>query len=305
MRIPINQLFLIGLSVALSFLLWLWVGAQERSEIVVSVPLEYRNLARGMEIFPEKDLVTNVNVWVKGTTNTIKNLKPNEISCWVDLSGTKAGLRNFEIGPDQVKAPYGFSVLRITPSRISLRVEDVVSRKVPVTVRLEGEPAIGFKVTETSVKPSEVEIRGPQSAVASVRQAVTDSIDVSRIQGTHTETVNVGVENSLVRIAKTTSVLVSLNVSEITDVFTMRVPVLVGNTNAQVKFNPKTVRLDLVGPKTFFAQIKNEQIQVVLDVGALEPGVYELTPRVVLDPQAQKKVSVKDVIPPRIHVRIS
>ncbi|MCI0414335.1 hypothetical protein L0222_16280 [bacterium] len=305
MRIPTNQLFLIGLSIGLSFLLWLWVGAQERSEIVVSVPLEYRNLARSLEIFPEKDLVTNVNVWVKGTTNTIKNLKPNEISCWVDLSDTKAGLRNFEIGPDQVKAPYGFSVLRITPSRISLRVDEVVSRKVPVTVRLEGEPAIGFKVSEANVKPSEVEIRGPQSAVAAVRQALTDSIDVSRIQGTHTETVNVGVENSLVRITQTKSVQVTVNVSEITDVFTMRVPVLVGDTNAQVRFNPKTVRLDLLGPKSFFAQIKNEQIQVVLDVGALKPGVYDLTPRVVLDQEAQKKVSVKDITPPRIHVRIS
>ena len=305
MRIPTNQLFLIGLSIGLSFLLWLWVGAQERSEIVVSVPLEYRNLSRGLEIFPDKDLVTNVNVWVKGTTNTIKNLRPNEISCWVDLSETKAGLRNFEIGPDQVKAPYGFSVLRITPSRISLRVEEVVSRKVPVMVRLEGEPAIGFKVSESAVKPSEVEIRGPQSAVAAVRQAVTDSIDVSRIQGVHTETVNVGVANSLVRIVRTTSVLVTLNVSEIKDVFTMRVPVLVENTTAQVKFNPKTVRLDLLGPKAFFAQIKNEQIQVVLDVSGLKPGIYELTPRVVLDPEAQKKVSVKDMIPPRIHVRIS
>jgi YbbR domain-containing protein len=305
MRIPTNQLFLIGASIGLSFLLWLWVGAQERSEIVVSVPLEYRNLQRGLEIFPEKDLVTNVNVWVKGTTNTIKNLKPNEISCWVDLAETKAGLRNFEIGPDHVKAPYGFSVLRVTPSRISLRVEDVVSRKVPVTVRLEGEPAIGFKVSATTVKPAEVEIRGPQSAVATVRQAITDSIDVSRIQGAHTETVNIGVENSLVRIAKTTSVLVTLDVSEITDVFTMRVPVSVGNTNEAVKFNPKTVRLDLLGPKAFLTQIKNEQIQVVIDVSGLKPGIYELTPRVVLDAEAQKKVSVKDIIPPRIHVRIS
>jgi hypothetical protein len=84
----------------------------------------------------------------------------------------------------------------------------------------------------------------------------------------------------------------------------MRVPVQVGTTNAQVKFNPKTVRLDLVGPKGFFTQIKNEQIQVVLDVGALKPGIYELTPRVVLDPEAQKKISVKDIIPPRIHVRM-
>ena len=305
MRIPTNQVFLIGLSILLSFLLWLWVGAQERSEIVVSVPLEYRNLPRGLEIFPEKDFVASVNVWITGTTNTVKNLRPNEISAWIDLSNSKSGLRNFEIGPDQVRGPYGFSVIRITPSRISLRLEEAVSRMVPVTVRLEGEPALGYKVAETSVRPAEVEIRGPQSAVAAVRQAITDSIDVSRIQGTHSETVNIGVENSLVRMVRTTSVQVTVNVSEIKDVFTMRLPISLGDTKAQVKFNPKTVKIDLLGPKTFFSEFKNEQIRVVLDVGGLKPGVYELTPRIELDADAQKKISVKDIIPPRIHVRIS
>ena len=305
MRIPVNQVILIGASIGLSFLLWLWVGAQERSEIVVSVPLEYRNLPRGLEIFPAKDLVTTVNVWVTGTTNTVKNLRPNEISAWIDLANTRAGLRNFEIGPDQVRGPYGFSVIRITPSRISLRLEEAVSRMVPVSVQLDGEPALGYRVAETSVRPSEVEIRGPQSAVASVRHAITDTVDVSRIQGVHSETVNIGVENSLVRLVRTTSVQVTVNVSEIKDVFTLRLPITLGETKAQVRYNPKTVRLELLGPKTFLSAFKDHQIQVMLDVSGLQPGVYELTPRVVLDQDAQKKVTVKDISPPRIHVRIS
>lgn len=305
MRIPTNQVFLVGVSIGLSFLLWFWVGAQERSEIVVSVPLEYRNLPRGLEIFPEKSFVTNVNVWITGTTNTIKNLRPNEISAWIDLSDSRSGLRNYEIGPDQVRGPYGFSVIRITPSRVSLRLEQSVSRMVPVTVRLEGEPALGYKVAETSVRPAEVEIRGPQSAVSDVRQAVTDSIDVSSIQGFHSETVNIGVEHSLVRVVRTKNVQVTLNVAEIKDMFTVRLPITLSDTKSQVRFNPKTVRLELFGPKSFFAQLKNEQVQIILDVGGLKPGVYELTPRVVLDAETQKKISVKDMTPPRIHVRIT
>jgi YbbR domain-containing protein len=204
-----------------------------------------------------------------------------------------------------VRVPYGFSVIRLTPSRISLRVEELVSRIVPVTPRLEGEPAVGFHVAEAIVKPSEVEIRGPQSAVASVRRAMTDSIDVSRIQGLHKEMLNVGVENSSVRIVSPTRVEVSLNIAEITDVFTMRLPVQIDDTKRDVKFNPKIVHVDLIGPKTFFTQMGDQQIQVFLDVNGLKPGVYELTPRVVLDAKAQEKITVKDVTPPRVHVRIS
>jgi hypothetical protein len=305
MKIPTNQLFLIGLSIGLSFLLWVWVGAQERSEIAVSVPLEYRNLPRGLEILPEKDFISTVNVWVKGTAATVKNLHPNEISAWVDLSDTHAGLRNFELGPDEVKVPYGFSVLRINPSRISLRMEQVTSRTIPVTARFEGEPAMGFKLTESSVKPSEVEIRGPQSAVGSVRQAITDSIDVSQIKGPHVETVNIGVENGSVRIVGAKTVQVSMTVSEVKDVYTLRLPVSIGQTKREVKFNPKIVRIDLLGSRSSISEMKNEEIKIFLDIGTLQPGIYELTPSIVIDPRIQKDISVKDVIPPRIHVKIS
>ena len=304
MKLPTSQIFFVVVSITLSFLLWMWVGAQERSEIAVSVPLEYRNLPRGLEILPDKNFISAVNVWVKGTSTTVNNLRPTEISAWVDLSKTRSGLRNFEMGPDEVRVPYGFSVLRINPSRISLRIEEVVTRKIPVTPRFEGEPPLGYKLTETKVTPSEVEIRGPQSAVASVRQAFTDSIDISTIHGPYTETTNVGVENSSVRIADTKMVRVDMNITEVQDVYSVRLPISVSKLPADVKFNPKTIRVDLLGPKTVISEMKNDQVQILLDVAGLKPGVYELTPQIVFAPEIQKKLSVKEVIPARIHVRI-
>ena len=304
MKVPFSQIFLISISIVLSFLLWMWVGAQERSEIAVSVPLEYRNLPRDLEILPDKNFISSVNVWVKGTSTTVNNLRPNEISAWVDLSNTRSGLRNFEMGPDEVRVPYGFSVLRINPSRISLRIEEVVTRSVPVTARLEGEPPLGYKLSESKVTPPEVEIRGPQSAVASVRQAFTDSIDLSNIRGPYTEATNVGIENSSVRIVDSKPVQVYLNVTEIQDVYTIRIPISTDKIPAEVKFNPKIIRIDLLGSKTVLSEIKNDQIQVALDITGLKTGVYELTPQITIAPEIQKKVSVKEVIPPRIHVRI-
>lgn len=304
MKLPLGQAFLILTSIVLSFLLWMWVGAQERSEIAVSVPLEYRNLPRDLEILPDKNFISNINVWVKGTSTTVNNLRPNEISAWVDLSKTRSGLRNFELGPDEVRVPYGFSVLRINPSRISLRVEEVVTRSVPVTPRIEGEPPLGYKLSESKVTPAEVEIRGPQSAVASVRQAFTDSIDLSSIHGPYTEAANVGIENSSVRIVDTKPVQVYLNVTEVQDVYSIRLPISADKISAEVKYNPKAVRIDLLGPKTVISEIKNDQIQVELDLAGLKSGVYELTPQIILAPEIQKKLSVKEVIPARIHVRI-
>jgi hypothetical protein len=39
MRIPSGDLFLMIVSTILALLLWLWLAAEERSEIIVSVPL--------------------------------------------------------------------------------------------------------------------------------------------------------------------------------------------------------------------------------------------------------------------------
>jgi YbbR domain-containing protein len=137
-----------------------------------------------------------VNVWVRGTTASVKNLKPQEISAWVDLQNAKAGERHFELTPSNVNVPYGFSVLRISPSRVNLRIEQVTTRRVPVIPRLHGEPPEGYAVMESTVTPSQVEITGPQSAVSAVRSVITDSIDVSTIKGSHVERVNIGVEKN-------------------------------------------------------------------------------------------------------------
>jgi YbbR domain-containing protein len=305
MKIPANDLLLMICSLGLAILLWMWVGVEERSEIVVSAPLEYRNLPRQFEISSESPPLTSVNIWVKASTTTIKNLRPQEVSAWVDLTGTRPGDKNYELTPENVTVPYGFTVLRISPSRIHLKIEEVVSRFAPVVPRLEGEPPPGYVVSEVTTVPARVEIIGPQSAVSSVRQVTTDSVDVSSVMGSHVEKVNVGLENPAVRLGATKEVTISFKVSEVRDELTLRrMPVTIKGTGGEVRFNPKTVRIEVVAPKRLFAQLSQEKFQVEIDVAGLKPGVYELTPRVVLNPEYQNTVSIKEVIPERIHVRI-
>jgi YbbR domain-containing protein len=304
MRIPSSDLILMGASVGLAVLLWLWVGAEERSEIIVNVPLEYRNLPKGFEIFSDSQLLTSVNVWVSGTTATLKNLRPQEVSAWIDLSDIRPGLKHFELSPDQVKAPYGFTVLRITPSRVDLKIEQAVTRLVSVVPRVEGRLPEGYAMTKTVVVPPQVEIMGPQSAVASISSVTTDPIDLALLKGDHTERVNITVENSAVRLARVKEANVSFSISEITDLITLRqIPVTVTGTERIVKLIPKVVRVDLLAPKSLMPKLSEEQVKAVIQLDGLKPGIYELTPQIILGPE-DKNVTVKAVIPQRIHVRI-
>jgi len=305
MRIPSTNLFLMIASAILAVLLWFWEGAQASSEVIVSAPLEYRNLPKTFEIYTDDSLLSTINVWIRGNTSIVKNLRPQDISAWIDLGETTAGARNFELTSNNVHVPYGLSVLRISPSRVHLRIEQISRRLAPVVPHLEGEPPEGFAITQMAVVPAQVEVTGPQSAVIAVKNVTTDSIDISSIRGSHTEKVNVGVENSSVRLGSTKKVTVSLTVSEIKDLITLRrIPVTVEGTNKAVKYSPRVVRVDLQAPKQWLTKISDEQVQVVLELGGMAPGVYELTPRIVIVDSEKRSISVKSVIPERIHVRI-
>ena len=136
MKLPSNNIVLMIGSAILSILLWMWVGAEERSEVIVSVPVEFRNLPRAYEITSEEELVSKVNLRAKGSTASIRNLKPQEITAWIDLQDTTPGQRNFEDNSESVRVPYGFNSSRISPS--GLNIEETVHRKVDVMPRIIG-----------------------------------------------------------------------------------------------------------------------------------------------------------------------
>lgn len=305
MKLPSNNIVLMIGSGILSILLWMWVGAEERSEVIVSVPLEFRNLPRAFEITSNEELVSKANLWVKGSTASIRNLKPQEITAWIDLQDTKPGLRNFELTPESVRVPYGFTVLRISPSQVSLKIEETIRKKVDVMPRIIGEPPEGFAVKETTVTPPQVEIIGPQSQVNSLRHVITDSIDVSSLKQDYTERVRIGTTNTQVRLGNVKDVVVALRISEIEDLFTLRqIPVVLSGAKRGVQFNPRTVRVEVQAPKRLMPDLGRSGTTAVLDLAGLTPGVYDLTPRIVFSSDIKGSLSVKSINPGRIHVRI-
>lgn len=304
MRIARSNIFLMTVSGLLAIVLWLWVGAEERSEIIVSVPLEYRNLPRDYELSSKNELLSKVNVWVRGGAATIKNLQAQDISVWLDLNNTRPGEQIYSLSNENVRVPYGLTVLRISPPQVALTVEEVERRTVPVAPRLEGTLPDGYVVTQKVVTPPQVEIIGPKSAVNSVREAVTDSIDISELNADQVAKVKVGVENSAVRLASSREVTVLLRVSEVEDILTLRVPVTVAETGRSVKINPRMVRVDVRAPRSVLALIKDSLVHASIETKGLSPGMYELTPQIEFDLEQRKKIAVQAVVPPRVRIRI-
>jgi YbbR domain-containing protein len=178
----IRKLFLenIGLkasAVIFAVILWFFVVSKGQTEISLKVPIDFSNIPQGLEI--AKRSVNSVNVVVRTHESLSRNIKPENVTIFVDVSKAKEGEEIFPINTDDAKVPFGATVVEIEPSTVRAVFEETLSKKVSVNPDVIGSPQSGYYVKSVEVTPSEVVIEGPKSEVRRVNVLRTEPIDLS------------------------------------------------------------------------------------------------------------------------------
>ena len=104
------------IALGLSFLLWTTYTAEPIVEVGYLVPLEFRNIPADLEISGE--VPTQVHVRVRGRAALLRRLSPAGLEVAVDLAGRRPGETRIHLSPDQVTAPYGATVVSISPTEV-------------------------------------------------------------------------------------------------------------------------------------------------------------------------------------------
>jgi YbbR domain-containing protein len=185
-------------SLALAVGLWFVIAGRQTAERGVAVPVELRNVPRDLEL--TGDAVNEVDVRVRASPGLINSLDAGQIRATIDLAGAQEGERIVQLAPDQIDAPQGFRVVKITPSLLTLNLERTLRKTVPVRPRVIGRPAPGFEVAEITSEPPEVRVAGPRSRVQEIESAFTEPVSVEAAETTADELVNVGLEDPLLRL---------------------------------------------------------------------------------------------------------
>jgi YbbR domain-containing protein len=119
------------------------------------------------------DLASQVRVMVKAPESIYNRLiiAPNSIEATIDLTGYGPGVHSI---PVQVRvSPDVERVTRITqvePATVQVRLEQLISKEVPVDLNIIGNLPQGYRRGEAVVEPSVVTISGPESRVLQVVQ---------------------------------------------------------------------------------------------------------------------------------------
>jgi YbbR domain-containing protein len=99
--------------------------------------------------------------------------RPDSIRAVLDLSGLSAGVHNVVLQIQVSERPV--RIVSATPTSVTVTLEPLVTRTLPLQSSVSGQPAIGYQAGELTVDPKQVVLAGPQSLVARVVRARVDA----------------------------------------------------------------------------------------------------------------------------------
>ncbi len=254
-------------SLAVALLLWFVIAGEKTSEIGLRVPVEFQNFPKDLEL--AGDPVNSVEVRVRATPGVIARLGPGDVSAQLDMSDVEDGERIVQLTPESIRVPFGVKVVKITPARATLHFERTLQKRVPVRPRVVGRPAEGREVADVVSVPAEVVITGPKSRVAAVDSAFTEPVSVEGVESTVTRTVNLGLDDPLLRFVDGPRVRVTARVREVHETRAFD-GLAVATRGGSAALNPGKVRVVLEGPAFALKLVTPDSVRPYVQVGGLD-----------------------------------
>jgi YbbR domain-containing protein len=246
--------------------------------------------------------VNAVDVRVRASPGLINSLDAGTIRATIDLVGAEEGERIVQLAPDQIQAPQGFRVVKITPSILTLNLERTLRKAIPVRPRLIGRPAAGFEVAEITSDPAEVRVAGPRSRVQEIESAFTEPISVEGADTTATELVNVGLEDPLLRLEGGSRVRVTAAVREAREMRSFEGLRVVAR-GRPARLAPSRVTVSVAGPASQVRGLAPGDLQPYVALprdGAVPPRL----PVAVEIASGRAGISVLETRPAEVSVRV-
>jgi hypothetical protein len=114
------------LALAVSFLLWATYTSEPFAEVGFQLPLEFTNMPPQLEI--SGDIPTVAHVRVRGRSALLRRMIPADLTLRLDLKDGKEGTSSLHITPGMVGAPFGATIVEVSPAEIHVTL---VSRRGP------------------------------------------------------------------------------------------------------------------------------------------------------------------------------
>ncbi len=184
-------------AVALAVLLWVVVSAEQVTTQWIPVPV--RVAPRNPEyVVTGGPIPREVEVRFAGPGRELWELAIDRPVLVLPLNEVDEENQVFVLDPRMVRIPNGLSVtpLDVRPSSVRVLTQRVVSRDLPVRVRIARRSQERYMVLDTpQVTPATVRVSGPASQVSRLDAVVTEPVDLGTADSTFTTRVSLDADS--------------------------------------------------------------------------------------------------------------
>jgi len=230
--------------------LWAYATASEVKTAYFpgDLPVEVKNTPSGLAAIYDQQ---KVKVKLRASYHVWNQLSADNLHAFVDLQGLQEGTHELEV--KVVSDLSGVVVIEKEPAKMIVRLEPVVSKRVPVVVQFQGEVKSGFAVGQVAVQPDSVIVKGARSVVEEL-SAATALVKLAGEESSVTKAVELAVysekgEKIPGLVFEPSSVEVEIPIEVASEVKTVGVKAkLTGQPNpeyfvSQVEIDPATVEI--------------------------------------------------------------
>jgi len=292
------------LSLFFACLLWYFVVGEDKVDTSIYIPVEIVNLPR--ELVIANQFKKQVEVSVSGPRGLIDSLRRQRINRTVNLAKATPGTMVVRNEPEAISLPRGVNILRIQPTHITLMIDRLVEKTLPVELKVTGHPAEGYELISAQVEPPIITISGPQTTLGPETQFLTEPLDISGLDSSVTKQVPLRLAPAVIDLIGETVVSARVVVKEKTtprEFGAVPLTVAQGDPRLGYQFAPATVT---VTAKVPLSQVHDparllSKIRATINVAGLSPGRH----KVFTEVNAQEPLIVQGFTPKTVVVRVS
>jgi YbbR domain-containing protein len=273
-RVCFYPLRLLGILLALLLCSLKPVQSSNVNEIEILIPVDLYKLPEGLTLVGAAP--KEIELRVKGPPSVLDDLKRNVPRYKLDLSGVAVGSESVAINPDLIPMPTEARVTQVNPAYLTVKVDRLLKKRVPVKIAVSGEPDGSYSINDTLAKPAAIFICGPETAVGLVDEVFTKPVDVTARSESFKKEIAVDLAQGVETCSSSNIVLAAIYIAA--KVATKRFTgILVEGKNALHEFNisPGTLTLEIKGPLNIISNLQPQKdIHVFVELKNLKPGVY-------------------------------
>ncbi len=207
-----KDLFLKIISLCLGTLLWYFVVGEDQVDMHIQVPIEVLNLPENLVI--SNQYKKQLDVTVRGPRSIIQDLKNRNISRPVDLSAAAPGAIVIKNTKESIPLPQGISVQQLQPANITLAIDRLIQKAIPIHPVTEGKVSRGYHLKSITLDPDKIIVSGPQTILTPALSLKTFVININNLNHSITLPVHINLSPAFVDLIGETVVVAKIEVME-------------------------------------------------------------------------------------------